>query len=194
MSKILIIAEHDSNTLNPSTAKCVSCAAAIGGDCDVLVLGSGIGDVSRQAAALEGVSIVIETDAAHLAHPLAANLAPEVAAAAGAYSHVLGPSTTFGRDLVPRVAALLGVNQVSDIMAVEGPTTFRRPIYAGNAIVKVDVPAETTVVGTVRAASWKEAATGGSASIESRPASSEAASHSRYVSLEAGDGERPDLQ
>jgi len=194
MTKILIIAEHDGATLNPSTAKCVSCAAAIGGDCDVLVLGHDVSAIAQQAAALQGVNTVYETHAEHLEFPLAANLAPEIIAAASGYSHVLGPSTTFGRDLMPRVAALLGVNQVSDIMAVEGPRSFRRPIYAGNAIVKVEAPADTTVVATVRAASWKEAAGGGSATLESRPASAQAAGHSRYVGLEAGDGEGPDLQ
>jgi electron transfer flavoprotein alpha subunit len=191
---ILIIAEHDGSTLNVSTARSVTCAAAIGGDIDIAVLGQGIDAVAQQAAALQGVSNVIAVDADHLAAPLAANLAPEIASLADGYSHVLAPSTTFGKDILPRVAALLGVNQVSDIMSVEGPRQFKRPIYAGNAIVDVSVPEGVKVVGTARTASWKAAESGGSASVESRPASSTAAGHTRYVGLEAAGGERPDLQ
>jgi electron transfer flavoprotein alpha subunit len=126
MSKILIIAEHDGGSLNVSTARTVSCAAAIGGHIDVAVLGHGIDGVAGEAAALEGVSQVLAVDADHLAAPLAANFAPELAAMADEYSHVLAPSTTFGKDILPRVAALLGVNQVSDIMSVEGPRQFKR--------------------------------------------------------------------
>ena len=194
MSKILVIAEHDGTTLNVSTARTVSCAAAIGGDIDIAVLGSGIGDVANEAAAHQGVSSVLAVEADHLAAPLAANLAPEIAALADGYSHVLAPSTTFGKDILPRVAALLGVNQVSDIMAVEGPRQFKRPIYAGNAIIDVSVPEGMTVVGTARTASWKAAEGGGSASVESRSASAEAAGHTRFVGPEAAGGERPDLQ
>ena len=155
MSSILIIAEHDGSQLNPSTAKCVSCAARIGGDIDILLLGTGLTDIAAQAAALEGVRQVQVIDAAHLASPLAVNWAPEMVAAAGDYSHVLGPSTTFGKDVMPRVAALLGVNQVSDIMSVEGPLAFKRPIYAGNAIVDVSAPEGQKLVATVRVASWQ---------------------------------------
>ena len=194
MSRILIIAEHDGENLNISTAKSVSCAAAIGGDIDVAVLGNGVSAVADQAASLDGVSKVITVEAEHLADPLAANWAAEVVALAADYSHVLGPSTTFGRDLVPRVAALLGVNQVSDIMEVSGTHEFKRPIYAGNAIVDVTVPEGNKVVATVRTASWQAADEGGSADVESRGASAAAAAHTRYVGLESGGGERPDLQ
>jgi len=194
MSKILIIAEHDSNTLNPATAKCASCATAIGGGCDVIVMGSGIGAVAAQAAAVEGVDKVIAVDAEHLAAPLAVNLAAEVVAAADAYSHVLGPSTTFGKDLMPRIAALLGVNQVSDIAAVTGERQFQRPIYAGNAIVDVQAPADAKVVATVRIASWPAAGNGGGAAVEERPASAAASEHTRYVGIKTAGGERPDLQ
>jgi electron transfer flavoprotein alpha subunit len=194
MSKILIIAEHDGSALNVSTAKCVSCAQAIGGDIDIAVLGDGIDAVAAEAASLDGVSTVIAVNAGHLAQPLAANWAPEAVAQAEGYSHVLGPSTTFGRDLMPRVAALAGVNQVSDIMEVNGPGSFKRPIYAGNAIVDVEAAAGSVVVATVRGASWKAAGNSGAGSVEQRAAASSPADHTRFVKLETGGGERPDLQ
>ena len=161
MSKILIIAEHDGETLNQATAKVVSCAAAIGGDIDIAVFGHGIDGVAAEAAAIAGIGRVLAVDAEHLAAPLAANWAPEAVTAADGYSHVLGPSTTFGKDLMPRIAALLGVNQVSDIMAVDGAYAFKRPIYAGNAIIEVTAPADEVMVGTVRVASWRSAGDGG---------------------------------
>ncbi len=194
MSKTLIIAEHDGNTLNPATAKCVSCAAAIGHDCDILVMGSAITAVAEQAAAIDGVSTVVTVEAEHLAAPLAVNLAAEAVAAADAYSHILGPSTTFGKDLMPRIAALLGVNQVSDIAAVAGERQFTRPIYAGNAIIDVETAADVKVVATVRIASWQAAGSGGGAAIEARPAAASASAHTRYVGIKTEGGERPDLQ
>ena len=194
MSKILIIAEHDGKSLNISTAKCVSCAAAIGGDIDIAVLGSSIDGVAAEAAALDGVSAVVAVNADHLAAPLAVNWAAEAVALAAGYSHVLGPSTTLGRDLMPRIAALLGVNQVSDIMEVKGSHEFRRPIYAGNAIADVSADEGSAVVATVRTASWKAAGAGGGAAVEQRAASSAAAAHTRFVGMEVEGGERPDLQ
>lgn len=194
MSKLLIIAEHDGQALNLSTAKCVSCAQAIGGEIDILVMGSAIDAIAAEAASLDSVNRVIAVDAEHLASPVAANLASEAVAVASGYSHVLGPSTTFGRDLMPRIAALIGVNQVSDIMEVINANTFKRPIYAGNAIVDVEAPAGSTVVATARTASWKAVADSGNAEIEQRAATGEAASHTRYVELKAASSERPDLQ
>jgi electron transfer flavoprotein alpha subunit len=194
MSRILIIAGHDGQSLNFSTAKCVTCAQAIGGDIDIAVFGSGIESIAAEAASLESVARVIAVDAGHLSAPIAANWANEALAIADGYSHLLGPSTTLGKDLMPRIAALLGVNQVSDIMAVNAPTSFKRPIYAGNAIVDVEAPAGATVVATVRIASWAAVATTGNGSVEERSASSDAVSHTRYIGLESGGGERPDLQ
>jgi len=115
-------------------------------------------------------------------------------ALASDYSHVLGPSTAFGKDLMPRVAALLGVNQVSDIMSVEGPRRFKRPIYAGNAIVTVEAPADSTVVATVRTASYQAAEGGNSAPVESAELSVEIPTHTRFVELQIGESDRPDLQ
>lgn len=194
MSKTLIIAEHDTDNLNPSTAKCASCAAAIAQPYDIIVLGSGIEHIATQAAAIDGAGTVYVIDAEHLAYPLATNLAAEVVAMADAYSHILGPSTTFGKDLMPRIAALLGVNQVSDIAAVTGPHSFQRLIYAGNAVIDVQAPQGVTLVATVRVASWKTAADSGSATLETRGASAAPSAHTRYISLQSGGGERPDLQ
>lgn len=194
MTKILIIAEHDGNTLNPSTAHCVSCADAIGGDTEILVLASDGQAVAEQAASTKGVMTVHLVQGGHLEAPLAANWANEIVAMADGYSHILGPSTTLGRDLMPRVAALLGVNQVSDIMAVESSHHFKRPIYAGNAIVDVQAPEGTTVVATVRTASWSGAEAGGSASVITHDAVAGPVSHTAFVGLESGGGDRPDLQ
>ena len=118
----------------------------------------------------------------------------DVVVLAAGYSHVFGPSTTFGKDLMPVVAALLGVNQVSDLMAVEGEYTFKRPIYAGNAIVTVEAPAGQVVVATVRTASWPQAAGGNSAPVEAVQVEAALPSHTRYVGLAAGASDRPDLQ
>ena len=194
MSKILIIAEHDGTSLNQATAKCVSCAKAIGGDVEIAVLGSGIESVSAEAAAIEGVSRVVAVNAEHLAFPLAANWAAEVVSMADDYSHILGPSTTLGRDLMPRIAALCGVNQVSDIMEVTAANAFKRPVYAGNAIVDVTVPDGSKVVATVRTASWKAANGGGAAAVENLAAANDAVDHTQFVGMEVEGGGRPDLQ
>ncbi len=194
MNRILIVAEHDGGTLNLSTAKCVSCAKAIGGDIDVVLLGQNHDAAASEAAVLDGVTRVLVISAEHLAQPLAVNWAPEVLALATDYTHVLGPSTTMGKDLMPRVAALAGVNQFSDVMEVMSPQSFRRPIYAGNAIIEVKAPAGQKIVMTVRTASWPAATGGASAVVEQRAASGSAASHSRYVGLNSAGGERPDLQ
>jgi len=194
MSRTLIIAEHDGKNLNPSTAKCASCATALDQAFDIIVMGTSVSDVASQAAAIDGADTVYCVDAEQLANPLATNHAAEVVAMADSYSHILGPSTTYGRDLMPRIAALLGVNQVSDISAVEGPYHFKRPIYAGNAIVDVHAPESAKLVATVRVASWKAADDSGNAPVESRSASATVSPNTRYIKLESGGGERPDLQ
>ena len=195
MAKVLIVAEHDGSALNSSTAKCVSCAAAIeGAEIDVVVLAASAGDLAAEAAEIAGVSRVITIERPENENVLAALLAPQVAAVASDYTHVFGPSTTFGKDLMPHVAALLGVNQVSDIMSVESSHTYKRPVYAGNAIVTVEAPAGSIVVATARVASWQSAAGGNSAAIEAGDASIEIPSHTRYVGLESAASDRPDLQ
>ena len=195
MSKILVIAEHDGAKLNPSTSKCVTCASKIGGSTiDVLVLAADGSAVAAQAAALAGVGKVLVAENAANVEPLAAVLAPQVAKLAAGYTHVFGPSTTFGKDLMPRVAALLGVGQVTDIMAVDGAHTFKRPIYAGNAVLTLEVPADAIVVATVRVASFEAAAQGGSAAIEKVDAGVALPSHTRFVSRSGATSGRPDLQ
>ncbi len=194
-NRILIVAEHDGAALNPSVAKCVACAATIDANAiDVAVFAEDGQAVAEAAAALEGVSAVRLVQSPANANALAAVLAPQVVELAADYSHVLGPSTTTGKDLMPRVAALLGVNQISDIMAVEGPRRFKRPIYAGNAIITVEAPEDATVVATVRTASYKGVAETGSASIDTSAPTAELPQHTRYVSLEGGSSDRPDLQ
>ena len=195
MHKILIIGEHDGKTLNPATAKCVTCAKAIpDSEITIALLGADTASVAPQAAALSGVKSVLRVDRPENAHPLAATFAPQIVALAADYSHLFGPSTSFGKDLMPRVAALLGVPQVSDLMAVESAYRFRRPIYAGNAIVTVEADASRKLVATVRVASFEAAGTGGSAAIDSKSPSAALPSHTRYVGAKSGSTDRPDLQ
>src|SRR5581483_10815320 len=194
-NRILIVAEHDGAHLNPSTAKCVTCAASIPeAEITVAVCAAQAGSVASEAAALEGVARVLAVEHPANAHLLAATLAPQIAALAGDYTHVLGPSTTFGKDLMPRVAALLDAPQISDIMAVEGAMRFRRPIYAGNVIVTVEVEAGGKVVGTVRSASFEAAPAEGSAAIEAASVPAPAAVHTRFIAVSAAKSDRPDLQ
>jgi electron transfer flavoprotein alpha subunit len=195
MARILVIAEHDGNALNPSTSKCVACAAQIeGAEIDVGVLASSTAGVAAEAAALDFVSRVVAVENAANAGASAAVLAPQIVALAEGYNYVFGPSTTFGKDLMPRVAALLGVNQVSDIMSVEGSHRFKRPIYAGNAVTTVEVAADTVVVATVRVASYRGVGTGNSASVEAADIAVELPGHTRIVEVRSGESDRPDLQ
>lgn len=195
MSKVLIVAEHLDGKLNASTAKCVSAAQALSPEAiDIVVLAADPSTIAAEAAQITGVSKVLAVANDANAHAVAQVLAPQVAKLANGYSHVFGPSTTFGKDLMPCIAALLGVAQVSDIMAVEGSHVFKRPIYAGNAIITVEAPADHTVVATVRAASWPEAGKGGSAAVETASVDAELPTHTRFVGLEAGSSDRPDLQ
>src|SRR3954468_23648058 len=158
MSKILVIAEHLDGKLNGATARAVSAATAAHPDAvDIIVLSDAPEAVATDAAKIDGVRKVFTVTRTENAHALAAVLAPQIAKAAAGYTHIFAPSTTFGKDLAPRVAALLGVSQVSDVMTVEGPHRFTRPIYAGNAIVTVEADASSTVVATIRTASWPAA-------------------------------------
>lgn len=195
MSKILIIAEHDGTTLNASTAKCVACAADLpDAEIDLLILTASADAIADQAALLDSVTRVVVTENSANEHSLAAVIAPQIVAHADGYSHVFGPSTTFGKDLMPRIAALLGVNQVSDIMEVLGSHTFKRPIYAGNAIVTVEVPPDLPVVATVRTASYRSVASTNNAPVERLTNNVETPQHTRFVDLKAGSSDRPDLQ
>ncbi|MBO9882662.1 electron transfer flavoprotein subunit alpha/FixB family protein [Xanthomonas sp. D-109] len=195
MAKILIVAEHLNGQLNAATAKCVSAAQALSAEAiDIVVLASDPAAVAAQAAQIAGVARVLTVANPANAHAIAQVLGPQIAALATGYTHVFGPSTTFGKDLMPVVAALLGVNQISDLMAVDGDYAFKRPIYAGNAIISVQAPADQIVVATVRSASWPEAAQGGSAAVEAANVDATLPSHTRFVGLAAGKSDRPDLQ
>ena len=194
-AKVLIVAEHLDGKLNAATARCVSAAQALSPESiDIVVLAADPAAVAAEAAQIAGVSKVLAVANAANADAIAQVLAPQVAKLASGYSHVFGPSTTFGKDLMPCVAALLGVAQVSDVMAVESSHVFKRPIYAGNAIVTVQAPADRAVVATVRTASWPEAARGGNAAVETASVDAALPSHTRYVGLAAGKSDRPDLQ
>ena len=200
MSKVLLIAEHAAGSLNPATARALTAAIEIG-PVSLAVFAADPGDASHgvaaAAATLRGVAEVVTIAGSQFAHALAATLAPEIAALAksGGYSHVLAPSTTFGKDLVPRVAALAGAPQVSDLMKVIDARTFQRPIYAGNVIVTVQVPDGTTVFATVRGASFAAAAGGAPAApIRALAPTGAAPDHTRFVGLEGASTDRPDLQ
>lgn len=187
----LVIAEHDNQNLKASTLNVITAASKIGGDIEVLVIGSHCQAVAQAAAAVAGVSKVRVADHAAYAHQLAENTAQLVAALAPAYSHVLAPATPAGKNLMPRVAALLDVNQLTDIMAVVSPDTFKRPIYAGNAIATVQSSDKIKVM-SVRITAFDAAATGGSAAIE---AVNEVftADKTQFIGEEVAKSDRPEL-
>lgn len=195
MNRILVVAEHSDGRLNASTAKCVACAAVIpDAEISVAVLAKDGAAVAAAAAAIEGVARVLLVRNPANEPALAAIQAPQLAKLAEGFSHVLGPSTTFGKDLMPRVAAMLRAPQISDVMAVESATRFRRPIYAGNVIATVEAPAGRQIVATVRTASFQPAPEGGSAPVETTAVEVELPTHTRFVSMSAAGGDRPDLQ
>jgi electron transfer flavoprotein alpha subunit len=195
MSKILIIGQQADGKLSSSIAKVLTAAKAIGGDIDIAIFAKDGSSAAAEAAKLDGVSKVLQIDRAENDHGLAAVLAPQIVELAKkGYSHILAPGTTFGKDLLPRVAAKLGVQQVSDVMAVHGPTSFDRPIYAGNAIVTVEAPASPAVVATIRLASFSAVGATGSAAIEKVTVEATLPAHTRFIKLEAQKSERPELQ
>ncbi|MGP1398036.1 MAG: electron transfer flavoprotein subunit alpha/FixB family protein [Inquilinaceae bacterium] len=189
---ILIVAEHDNAALKPATLNTVAAAAKLGDDLHVLVAGQGCAAVSAEAAKIAGVTKVMVADDAALQHHLAENLTSLVVELAPSYSHVLAPATTFGKNLMPRVAALLDVQQISDISGIESADTFIRPIYAGNAIATVK-SADPIKVITVRATGFDAASSeGGSAAVETVTGGSDAGL-SRFVGEELSESERPEL-
>jgi electron transfer flavoprotein alpha subunit len=189
---ILVVAEHDNAGVKPAVLNTVSAAAAIGGEVHVLVAGHQCGPAAQAAAKIAGVAKVLVADAPHYAKPLAENLAALVVPLAGAYSHVLAPATSFGKNLLPRVAALLDVAQISDIVKVESADTFVRPIYAGNALATVQSADKIKVI-TVRATGFDAVkAEGGTASIETVEPAADAAL-SEVLSQELTQSARPEL-
>jgi electron transfer flavoprotein alpha subunit len=163
---VLLLAEHDNKALAPATAKALTAARAFGDDVDILVAGEGCRGVAEAAAKLEGVRKVLLVEAPHLAQRLAEETAAAVRPLMQNYSALLAPATTMGKNVLPRVAALLDVAQISDIVEVKSPNTFVRPVYAGNALETVET-SDKIVVGTIRTTAFASAGEGGSASIES---------------------------
>ena len=189
---ILILADHDNGHLAAATLNTVTAATQIGGSIHILVAGDTSGDVAKASAAIAGVSKVLTAGADAMAHGIAENIAPLIQSMASGYSHLMAPATTTGKNIMPRVAALLDVMQVSDIIKVESADTFQRPIYAGNAIATV-TSNEAVKVITVRSTAFEAAAAeGGSASIEAVDSSADSGLSS-YVKSELSSSERPEL-
>lgn len=188
----LVIADHNKGELAGSTLSVIAAAKAIGGDIDVLVAGKDIGGVAEQAAKADGVNKVLTADNDAYAHSLAENMSLLIAEAGKGYSHLLASAGTVGKDSMPRVAAMLDVAQVSDILGVQSEDTFVRPIYAGNAIATVQSEDSVKVV-TVRTTSFDTvAAEGGSAAIEAVDTAHDAGI-SEFVSEDIQESDRPDL-
>src|SRR5690554_3169868 len=189
---ILVIAEHTNVALGAATLNTVSAAKAIGGEIHVLVAGAGSAAVAEAAPKIDGVSKVLSADNAAFAHQLPENVAPLIAEVGKGYSHILASATTNGKNIMPRVAALLDVDQISEIIAVESADTFKRPIYAGNAIATVQSSAAIKVI-TVRGTGFDAAAAeGGSATVEAVAAGSDAGI-SAFVGEELAKSDRPEL-
>ncbi len=190
--KTLVIAEHDNNTLKPATHNAVAAAQAIGGDIDILVAGADCGAAAEAAAAIPGVGKVLSADNAVYANQLAENVALLIADVAAAYDNVVAPATTGGKNTMPRVAALMDVAQISDIIAVDSPDTFKRPIYAGNVIATVQ-SSDVKKVITVRTTAFDGVPEeGGSATVEAVAAAHDAGLSS-FVGEEVAVSDRPEL-
>lgn len=188
----LVIAEHDNASIKGATLNTVTAAAACGGEVHVLVAGANAGAAAQAAAQIAGVAKVLHADGASLGEQLAENVAAQVLAVAGAYSHILFPATAHGKNAAPRVAAKLDVAQISDITKVDAPDTFERPIYAGNAIATVQSADKVKVI-TVRTTGFDAAAAnGGSAQVEQVPAVADSGKSS-FAGREVTKSDRPEL-
>jgi electron transfer flavoprotein alpha subunit len=188
---ILVIAEHDNASLKAATLNTITAAKKIGGEVHVLVAGAGCAAAANEAAQVEGVAKVRVADAAHYGDQLPENAAALIAANAGGYTHILAPASTFGKNVLPRVAALLDVAQISEIVAVESADTFVRPIYAGNALATVK-SADAVKVITVRTTGFDAAPKGGSAAVENLPAGADLGL-SKLIGRELTKSARPEL-
>ncbi len=189
---VLVIAEHENGALAGATLNTITAAQQIGGDIDLLVAGNGVDAVAQAAAQIAGVAKVRVADDASLEGLLAENVADLVVALSGDYSHVLAPATTFGKNFMPRASALLDVAQISEISAVFSADTFERPIYAGNALAKVQ-SADSIKLITVRTTKFDAAAAeGGSAAVEAVSAAADSGK-SRYVGIAASESDRVEL-
>ncbi len=188
---ILVIAEHDHQSLKAATLNTVAAAGRIGGEIHVLVAGADCNGAAQEAAGLQGVARVKVADAPHYASQTAENLAALVIANAAAYTHILAPASPFGKNILPRVAALLDVGQISEISGIESADTFIRPIYAGNALATVK-SADPVKVITVRTTAFDAVAGGGSAQVENIAAAADTA-QATLTSRELTKSERPEL-
>ena len=189
---ILVIAEHDHKSIKPATLNVVAAAKEIGDDIHVLVAGTDCAGAAEAAAKIEGVAKVLKCDAPELQKRLAENLAPVIVNAAGEYSHILAPATTFGKNVMPRAAALLDTQQISDITKVIDADTFERPIYAGNALATVKSSDDKKII-TVRGTAFDPvAAEGGSAAVEDISSQGDSGLSS-FIKQELSESERPEL-
>ena len=194
MNKILVLAQHDGTTINQGTAKAITAAKNIAdASIDVIVFSDDIAHIAAEASKLADVTTVHAVTTDKDQWKLAVGIAPKIAKLANDYTHIFGPSTTFGKDVMPCVAALLGLNQISDVMQVIDHNTFKRPIYAGNAIITVNAP-QSKIVATIRTASFKtnDMQSGNATIIEANNDNNQAST--RFISIQTGNQERPDLQ
>jgi len=189
---IIVVAEHDNNALKTSTLNTVTAALQLGGDVSLLVAGSNSGAAATAAASLAGVAKALHADAPHYEHALAEELAPLVVACGAGASHILAPANTFGKNLLPRVAALLDVDMVSDIIKVESADTFVRPIYAGNAMARVRSKDKIKII-SVRSTNFAAAATTGGAAVVETIDATPPVGLSAFLSQEGAETERPEL-
>ena len=195
MNKILIIAEHNGLEINGSTNKCVTCANVIPeSEIDVVIFSKDGATLASQAAKIDGIKKVIVINGDFNEHNLAAILAPQIQSLAENYSHIFGPSTTFGKDLMPRIAALMDTNQISDIMEVLNSRSFKRPTYAGNAILTIEVAESEKIIATIRTASFAAAENNNNADINNMVLDTELPDHTKFLSIQSGKSDRPDLQ
>lgn len=189
---ILVLAEHDHGSIKPATLNAVAAAGKLGGEIHILVAGHNCDGAAKQAAQIAGVKKVIKADAPDLAHSLAEAVAPIVVAIAGNYTHILAPATTFGKNILPRAAALLDVQQISDVTGIIDADTFERPIYGGQAIATVK-SSDSKKLLTIRATAFDPApATGGNAAIENY-ADIKAFTGTKFISVEVSKSDRPEL-
>lgn len=189
---ILVLAEHNNTSINASTLNTIGAAKLIDSDIHILVTGSNCDSAAQEASQITNVTKVIKCDSPQFEHPLAEEIAPILVDLAGNYTHILAPATTFGKNVLPRAAALLDTQQISDIISVESPDTFKRPVYAGNAIATVQSGDALKLI-TVRSTTFDAVEkTGGSASVEEYNAPTPT-SLSSFVSAELSESERPEL-
>ncbi len=189
---VLVIAEHDNKALKGATLNTITAAKQLGDDVVVLVAGEGCADVANAAAQVAGVSKVLLAEQSSYAHALAENLAPLIAEIGDQYTHILAPSTTTGKNIIPRAAALLDVQAISDVIGIESADTFTRPIYAGNVIAKVQ-SSDSIKVLTVRGTAFDAAASSGGSGTVEPLASAHDAQTSSFVKEELAESDRPEL-